>query len=812
MKAIILAAGMSKRLRPYTENFPKCLLKINGKSILSHILEVLKNNSINNISVIRGHAKDKLNLDGLKYYENPDYRNNNILHSLMYAREEIENTNEDIIVSYSDIIYEDQVIKDLINSKSPISVVVDTEWQDNYSSRTDHPIEEAENVIFDNDLLIKKIGKNILVDNSTKNHSEFIGLWKFTSEGAKIFLKHFDRLNSELKKTDQFQNAREWQKAYITDIFQEMVDMGEKIHCTLIKKGWKEFDTIQDFLKAGGDHINLNKEQYKTFSELLNKSQPIVAVGAHDAITAKLVEESGFGAVWASGFAINASRALPDAKLTDMSEFLRRVEDIVNAVNIPVIVDGDDGFGTAIHAARLAERCFNIGVAALCIEDNVSDEKKCSFYDSGKRNLVPIQEFQGKLKAIKSRAPDLILIARTESFIAGYGLEEALKRAKAFAEAGADMILIHSKIKTPDEVFEFAKNFNLNIPLVCVPTTYDTTTVESLSQNKYKLIIFANQPLRAAVKSMREALITLKKNLHASSLNHLIVPMDEIYKLTKVEELNIEEERFIPKEKPIKVIIPAAGYDPTLSEAKEIPKCMIKINNKTLFEHQIDLLKHFGINNIVMVRGFKKELICLKGPKYYDNEDYLEKGLINSLKCAKNEFTGNDKILLLWSDILLEPNILERLLKQENDITLLVDHSILINPQRLHKKTKKIELVKTTYTPSIINNKLINLQNNPNFIEDIGTDIPQDKATGEFIGVTLLSERAAKKFYDYLSNLSDPSKIGKGSYPEFIRYIMKQGEKINILGVLGGWFELHDLEDYQKAINKGLELEANDQG
>src|SRR3989344_8515502 len=136
MKAIIIAAGMSKRLRPYTDNFPKCLLKINGKSILSHTLEVLKNNFINNISLIRGHAKDKLNIGGLKYYENPDYRNNNILHSLIYAREEIDNTNEDIVVSYSDIIYDDQVLKDLINSKSPISVVVDTEWQDYYNGRT----------------------------------------------------------------------------------------------------------------------------------------------------------------------------------------------------------------------------------------------------------------------------------------------------------------------------------------------------------------------------------------------------------------------------------------------------------------------------------------------------------------------------------------------------------------------------------------------------------------------------------------------------------------------------------------------------
>ena len=254
MKAIIIAAGMCKRLRPLTNNLPKCLLKINGKTILDNMLDILKMNNISDISIIRGYAKEKINKVGMKYYENNNFENNNILHSLMYARKEIENTTEDVIISYSDIFYEGFVLEELLKSKESISVVVDTNWEDYYKGRTDHPIAEAENVIFDNKLNILKIGKKVFNESISKtNQGEFIGLWKFNPIGARIFLNHFDRLNSRLSLTDPFQNAKEWQKAYMTDIFQKMIDNGEKINCTIIKNGWKEFDTIQDFLRAGGE-------------------------------------------------------------------------------------------------------------------------------------------------------------------------------------------------------------------------------------------------------------------------------------------------------------------------------------------------------------------------------------------------------------------------------------------------------------------------------------------------------------------------------------------------------------------------------
>lgn len=257
MKAIVIAAGPSNRLRPLTDDKPKCMLKINGKPILQNTLELFKKNGINDISIIKGYRKEKINYPDITYFENDNFLDNNILHSLMHARAKLEEairTGEEVVVSYSDIWYNDSVVKALLKSKEAIASVVDIEWQEYYEGRIDHPIDEAENVILDDDKKMVKIGKHILTNNTPKDkHGEFIGLWKFTPEGIKTFLNHFDRLDSTLKKTDPYQNTKEWQKSYITDIFQEMIGKGEQLHCVLIQKNWMEFDTVQDFKRIGGE-------------------------------------------------------------------------------------------------------------------------------------------------------------------------------------------------------------------------------------------------------------------------------------------------------------------------------------------------------------------------------------------------------------------------------------------------------------------------------------------------------------------------------------------------------------------------------
>ena len=257
MKAIIIAAGPSNRLRPLTDDLPKCMLEINGKAIIQNTMDLFRSNGVNDISVVRGYKAEKINFPDITYFENNDFWNNNILHSLMFARPKLEEaikTGEDAVITYSDIWYNDSVVKELLKSDKPISSIVDTDWEEYYDGRSDHPIDEAENVVIDDQKRILKIGKHIFTNNTPKDkQGEFIGLWKFTPEGVKIFLKHFDRLDKELGKTDPYQNTKEWQKSYITDIFQEMIDKGEEIYSVLIKKNWAEFDTVQDFKRIGGE-------------------------------------------------------------------------------------------------------------------------------------------------------------------------------------------------------------------------------------------------------------------------------------------------------------------------------------------------------------------------------------------------------------------------------------------------------------------------------------------------------------------------------------------------------------------------------
>ena len=257
MKAIIIAAGSSKRLRPLTNELPKCMLKIEGKPIIQNTIELFQANGISDISIIRGWKGEKINFPNIAYFENDDFLNNNILHSLMYARAKLEEaveTKEEMVISYSDIWYNDSIVKALLKDKHDIASIVDTDWQHLYEGRTEHPISEAEKVIMDNNKRIIKIGKRVLIDDVPKDKlGEFIGLWKFTPKGIKIFLKHFDVLNKKLRKEEPFQNAKEWQKSYITDIFQEMIHRGEEIYCILVKNNWREFDTMQDFLLIGGE-------------------------------------------------------------------------------------------------------------------------------------------------------------------------------------------------------------------------------------------------------------------------------------------------------------------------------------------------------------------------------------------------------------------------------------------------------------------------------------------------------------------------------------------------------------------------------
>tara|TARA_B100001057_G_scaffold23113_1_gene21427 strand:+ start:322 stop:1440 length:1119 start_codon:yes stop_codon:yes gene_type:complete len=243
-KCLIVAAGLGSRLKGHTENNPKCMLDFGGKTLLQRQLSSYKDNNIKNISVIRGYKKDKIKYKGIKYFDNNDYKNNNILNSIFYGEEAI---NGNIIISYSDILFEPFVVKRAMESDHDISVIVDVDWRDYYIDRKDHPLSEAENVIFNSNNEVIKIGK--IASDKEEVHGEFIGMIKLNHRGCEIFKQNFHRVK-KIYWNKPFQRAKIFQKAYLTDMIQELVDIGVKVHCVIIERGWKEIDTVEDYRKA----------------------------------------------------------------------------------------------------------------------------------------------------------------------------------------------------------------------------------------------------------------------------------------------------------------------------------------------------------------------------------------------------------------------------------------------------------------------------------------------------------------------------------------------------------------------------------
>jgi len=243
-KVLIVAAGLGSRLKGHTENSPKCMLDFGGKTLLERQLLAYRKCGIDNINLVRGYKKNKINYKNLKYFDNKDYENNNILNSIFYGEKVI---NGNIILAYSDILFESNVVQRLLDSDHDISVVVDIDWRGYYVGRKDHPITEAENVIFNSNNEVLKIGK--IATEKQEVHGEFIGMVKLTSKGAEIFKQNFHRVKKSYWNKP-FQRSKIFQKAYLTDMIQELVDIGIKVHCVIIERGWKEIDTVEDYQKA----------------------------------------------------------------------------------------------------------------------------------------------------------------------------------------------------------------------------------------------------------------------------------------------------------------------------------------------------------------------------------------------------------------------------------------------------------------------------------------------------------------------------------------------------------------------------------
>ncbi|HEV2797903.1 MAG TPA: isocitrate lyase/phosphoenolpyruvate mutase family protein [Nocardioides sp.] len=279
---------------------------------------------------------------------------------------------------------------------------------------------------------------------------------------------------------------------------------------------------------------------------------PVVAVGAHDAMSARLVEAYGFDAVWVSGFGVSAmAYGLPDLNLITMSETLAVTRNIASSSELPVVVDCDNGFGGFSNVVRTAVEFDRAGVAAICIEDNLFPKRNSLYAGEARRELIEVGEQARRLRAAKAaqESPHFIVIARVEALIAGHGVDAAIERATAYAQAGADAVLIHSKDKTLAEITEFLEAWartGIDTPLVAVPTLFPDFTTDELHAKGFSMVIFANQTMRASVQAMEDTLVLLAKERKPAAADPHIAAVDHVFDLVHTKETIQAEESDVP--------------------------------------------------------------------------------------------------------------------------------------------------------------------------------------------------------------------------------------------------------------------------
>jgi phosphoenolpyruvate phosphomutase len=281
--------------------------------------------------------------------------------------------------------------------------------------------------------------------------------------------------------------------------------------------------------------------------ETLARAGLVEAMAAHSPLSAMLAAEAGFDAIWASGFELSALYGVPDVSVVSMTQHLDMTRAMVDRGGLPVVADIDTGFGNAINVLYAVEQYERAGAAAIVMEDK-SFPKVTSLIAGGRQEMVRIEEFQGKIEAarVARRDPSFVIVARTEALIAGLGQDEALKRARAYEAAGADMILVHSKQKTPDEIEAFARAWDGKVPLALVPTAYPQMTVARVrALGKVGLLIWGNHAIRASVGAMRETFARIRRDGGIHGVEASIATVDDVFDLQGMGRVKDDEKRFL---------------------------------------------------------------------------------------------------------------------------------------------------------------------------------------------------------------------------------------------------------------------------
>ncbi|MFC2164530.1 phosphoenolpyruvate mutase [Acidobacteriota bacterium] len=509
---------------------------------------------------------------------------------------------------------------------------------------------------------------------------------------------------------------------------------------------------------------------------------------AHNGLSAKIVEEAGFKGIWASGLSISASIGVRDNNEASWTQILEIAEFMSDATTIPILMDGDTGYGNFNNMRRLVRKLEQRNIAGVCIEDKLFP-KTNSFIRGGQQPLAEMEEFCGKIKAGKDSQTDedFCIVARVEAFIAGWGLQTALERATTYYEAGADAVLIHSNRSKPDEIIAFMKEWKNRCPVVIVPTKYYSTSSQVFRDLKVSSVIWANHLMRSALSAMQKTAIKIYDTQSVIEVEDTIAPLVEVFRIQNDQELLEAEKLYLKSSEPEKIhaIVLAASRGLELGELTEnIPKAMLEINGKPLIEKMLDMFYERGIKDISIVRGYKKDALNFPNITYYDNDKYASTDELASLNYAKEKISGD--CIISYGDILYRKHVLSNLIDEDGDIVIVVD----TNAERRQYVTKSDFVTCSRSYTKEYNEASVYLKS-----IEFKEIIPGERCDGEWIGLLKSNKIGSEAIAASLKAFSDKPDFRNMKMTDLLSDLIALGTKINVVYIDGHWLDIDNLED-----------------
>lgn len=524
---------------------------------------------------------------------------------------------------------------------------------------------------------------------------------------------------------------------------------------------------------------------------LLESNQLEFIMEAHNGISAQIVEQAGFKGIWGSGLAMSAQFGVRDSNEVSWTQVVDILEFMSDATEIPILLDGDTGYGNFNNMRRLVKKLEQREIAGVCIEDKLFP-KTNSFIDGERQPLADVDEFCGKIKAGKDSQhnPDFCIVARVEALIAGWGIREALERAEAYHRAGADGILIHSKLSQANEVLEFAHEWENRSPLVIVPTTYYSTPTDIFRNANISLVIWANHMVRAAVASMEKISADIYANESVIDVEDNIVPVKKLFSLQGAAELSEAQERYLrPKGSETRAIVLAASRGYALGELTEDkPKVMLSIGGKTVLRHLLDEFKNQNINQVTLVAGYKPDAIDTSGLDLHINKDYATTGELVSLVEVVNEF--HDDMIITYGDLLFRSYILRDLLENDGEIVAVIDSTV--------ENENYSGSPDYAYCSQIEDRTIFKQDVFLNHVSE-GKESSPEAPSGRWIGMLRVRGQGRQWIEEAIDDLKTQENYKQMSLADLLNQVIQLNHPVKVHYINGHWIDINALADIDRA-------------